>query len=201
VNDISGSRIAEGVQTGSARPKFFALTRPYTMLTSVATGPVFFDIETDALPHVTRIHCLAVSAWDSDLIKAFGPDQIEVGLAHLREARCICGHGIAGFDLVHLQRLCGDNCFIRDTSVVRQLLPNIRALDVQAMRLGDPPLDPALVGRHSLAAWGARPGFAKVGADITDFSKWAPGLQERCIADVGISKRLWKFLQPETLAA
>jgi hypothetical protein len=81
VNDIS-------VQTGFARLKFYALTRSYAALTPVVTPLTFFDTETDGIC-ASKVHCIAVFDFDSDVVEEFGPDQIEAGL--LKAYSCLRG--------------------------------------------------------------------------------------------------------------
>lgn len=88
-------------------------------------------------------------------------------------------------------------CSIVDTLITgRLILPNVADLDDQAAAMGDPPLG-KLRGRYSLEAWGQRLGIPKTGTDITDWSRWTPEMQERCVGDVAICKALWRFLQPD----
>jgi hypothetical protein len=191
MNDIS--------DTGFERPRFYELTRPYLRPETDLPPPTFFDVETDGI-RANRVHCVVIS--HGGLIEEFGPDRIEAGLNRLGKAELIVGHNIAAFDLPILRRLYlwrpAEDRYIRDTLVMaRQFLVHIRKLDVKANYLGDLPLDPVFVGRHSLAAWAARLGIPKPGADITDWSTWTPEIQARCVGDVKIVERLWKFFQPD----
>jgi DNA polymerase I-like protein with 3'-5' exonuclease and polymerase domains len=161
-----------------------------------------FDIETDGLlDTATKVHCIVVLELNSDRVEEFGPDQIEKGLARLSKARRLIGHNITDFDLLLLQRLYGwtpaADCVVADTLVIAKLiLPHVLKLDGRAVHMGDPSLG-KLTGHYSLEAWGARLGFAKIGTDITDWSKWTPDIQARCVNDTLLNKRLWEFLQPD----
>jgi DNA polymerase I-like protein with 3'-5' exonuclease and polymerase domains len=161
-----------------------------------------FDIETDGLvAEATRVHCIIAADLNSDRIDEYGPKQIDTGLAHLKRANYLAGHNIAGYDLPLLRRLHGwapkPDCTIVDTLIAsRLILPHIDDLDDQSHAMGDPSIG-KLRGRHSLEAWGARLGVPKIGADIEDWSKWTPEMQQRCVSDVTICKALWKFLQPD----
>jgi RecA-family ATPase/DNA polymerase I-like protein with 3'-5' exonuclease and polymerase domains len=160
-----------------------------------------FDIETDGLLGLaTRVHCIEITDIDSNRVDAFRPDQIDAGLARLAEATTLGGHNNLNFDLRVLQRLHGWSprpaVTIVDTLIASRLtLADITDLDDRAAAMGDPKLG-KLRGRHSLEAWGARLGIPKVGAGIDDYSHWSPELQERCAADVRITKALFHFLQP-----
>ena len=160
------------------------------------------DIETDGLLETaTTVHCIVIADLDSQQTDCYGPEQIADGLAHLAHAAYLAGHNITGFDLPVLQRLCGwappNNCTVMDTLIVgRLILPHLSDLDDAAAGMGDPKLG-KLRGRYSLEAWGVRLGIPKAGADITDWSKSTPEIQERGIADVAICRALWHFLQPD----
>jgi DNA polymerase-1 len=161
-----------------------------------------FDVEADGLlDAATKVHCIVVADLDSDQSDAYGPDQIEAALAHLARADCLIGHNAAGYDLPLLLQLCGwvpaAGCFILDTLVAsRLILPHVSDLDDQAAAMGAPRLG-KLRGRFSLEAWGVRLGIPKIGAGITDWSRWTPEMQDRCGGDVAICKALFHFLQPD----
>ena len=119
----------------------------------------------------------------------------------LSRADYLIGHNIAGYDLPLLRRLYGwmpsQGCVVVDTLIAsRLILPHIGELDYTAARMRDPPLG-KLTGAHSLEAWGARLGFPKVGTGIEDWSVWTPEIQERCVNDTRLNKKLWQFLQPD----
>jgi RecA-family ATPase/DNA polymerase I-like protein with 3'-5' exonuclease and polymerase domains len=174
------------------------------MTASAAARPRFaFDLEADGLlADATRIHCLCIGDLDSDRIDAFGPDRIDEALAVLSGAAVIIGHNVSGYDLPLLRRLRGwtpsPACAVYDTLVAsRTILPNISELDAEVASRCAPWLG-KLCGRHSLAAWGARLGVPKLGADIESFTAWSTELQERCVSDVRLTKALWQFLHPES---
>jgi hypothetical protein len=183
---------------------FERIAKPFITPAAVkSTGlRLAFDIEADGLlDAATKAHCIVVADLDSDQGDAYGPEQINAALAHLARADCLVGHNITGYDLPLLQRLCGwvapSGCTILDTLVTsRLILPHLADLDAQVAAMGARPLG-KLRGRHSLEAWGARLGIPKTGTDITDWSRWTPEMQERCVGDVAICKRLYLFLQPD----
>jgi DNA polymerase-1 len=184
--------------------KFVYLAAPYIIRadTKIGTMRMAFDIETDGLlDQATKIHCIVIAALDSDQIDTYGPDQIHAALEHLARADYLVGHNICGYDLPLLHRLHGwapsSGCAITDTLVAsRLILPNLDDLDDQAAAIGDRSLG-KLRGRYSIEAWGARLGMPKIGADIEDWSKWTPEMQERCAGDVAICKALWRFMAPD----
>jgi hypothetical protein len=147
-----------------------------------------FDLEADALLDAAKvIHCVAIADLDGDQISEYGPTQIDAALDHLSRADCLVGHNIQPYDLPLIERLHGwhpkSDCAILDTLIAsRLILPHIADLDDQAGAMGDPKLG-KLRGRYSIEAWGARLGIPKVGVDITDWSKWTPEMQARCVGD------------------
>jgi DNA polymerase-1 len=161
-----------------------------------------FDVETDDLvTTATTIHCLVIVDLDSGEVFEYGPERIDAGLAHLACIRYLIGHNALCFDLPVLRRLKNwvppPDTTIIDTLVAgRLILPHIADLDDQVAAMNGPKLG-KLRGRHSLEAWGARLGFPKVGADITDFSQWTPELQQRCVGDTKLTCAVWRFLQPD----
>jgi DNA polymerase I-like protein with 3'-5' exonuclease and polymerase domains len=184
--------------------KFTYLAAPFIIRANAKLGGLrgAFDVEADELLNkATMIHCVDISNLDTDEIFEYGPQQIPKALAHLARFDCLVGHNIALYDLPLLYKLHHwtpkTGCTIIDTLVAsRTILPHLDDLDDQAAAMGDPSLG-KLRGRHSLEAWGVRLGMPKIGADITDFSKWSAELQARCVGDVLICKKLFQFLQPD----
>jgi DNA polymerase I-like protein with 3'-5' exonuclease and polymerase domains len=161
-----------------------------------------FDIEGNGLLHdATELHCVVIADLDSNRIDEYGPGQIGEALAHLSRMTYLVAHNAHGFDVPVLERLFNwrpqFDCVIVDTMIAaRVILPAIEDIDDKAAAMGDAKLG-GLRGRYSIEAWGARLGIPKVGADITDWSKWTPEMQARCVADTLICKELWRFLQPD----
>jgi DNA polymerase I len=164
-------------------------------------GPrVAFDIEADSLSP-TVVHCLVIRDLDTDQVNQYGPEQISAGLEQLSRATYIVGHNACNYDLPVLERLHNwkpaSDVAIVDTMIAgRLILPAIADIDdkvagITKVKLGK------LRGRYSLEAFGARLGLAKVGTDITDWSKWTPEMQERCVVDTAITAATWRFLQPD----
>jgi hypothetical protein len=183
-------------------PYFTRLASRCIVPASCKTGGLrlVFDIEADTLlDTATIVHCVVITDLASNKLAEYGPGQIVNALAYLSRADYLTGHNISGYDLPLLQRLhhWTPTCAVVDTLVVSRLIfPHLGDLDGEAANIGDPPLG-KLRARHSLEAWGVRLGIPKVGADIKDFSKWTPELQQRCVGDTVICKALWQFLQPD----
>ena len=159
-----------------------------------------FDIEGNGL-HATKLHCIVIVDLDSEQIYQYGPGQIDDALEHLSRAVYLTGHNITGYDLPTLRRLYQwqpqPTCTIVDTMIAaRLILPNLDDIDDKVAAMTKTKAG-KLRGRYSLEAFGMRFGIAKVGANLTDFSKWTPELQARCVFDAIFTKRLWQFLQPD----
>ena len=181
--------------------KFRRLASRFIVPAAKGAGPrAAFDVEGNGLLHdATELHCAVITDLDSDRIDEYGPSQIREALAHLSRMVYLAAHNANGFDVPVLERLFNwrpqPGCVIVDTLIAsRVILPAIEDLDDKAAAMGDPKLG-GLRGRYSIEAWGARLGIPKVGADITDWSKWTPEMQARCVADTLICKELWRFLQ------
>jgi DNA polymerase I-like protein with 3'-5' exonuclease and polymerase domains len=184
---------------------FRRLAAPYIVSTispPSARPRYAFDTESNGfLDIATVIHCIVIVDLDSDEVFEFGPELITAGLEQLSRAAYLVGHNIGAHDFPLMHKLHGwappAGCTIVDTMITsRTILPHIAELDDTAAAMGDAKLG-TLRGRHSIEAWGLRLGMPKVGVDITDWSVWTPAMQERCVADTKITKRLWQFLNPD----
>src|SRR5215467_6955179 len=162
-----------------------------------------FDAEGNGLlKTITKFHCLAISAVDSEAVYEYGPGQIAEALAHLSRADMLIGHNIQGFDLPALLKLHDwaprPECRIIDTLVAgRVILPNLDDLDGEIIGRTKDKAFKKIWGAHSLQAWGVRLGLAKVGTEIEIWAEWTPQMQARCVSDVAINKALWRFLRPD----
>ena len=162
-----------------------------------------FDAEGNGLlKTISKFHCLAISAVDSEAVYEYGPGQIAEALAHLSRADMLIGHNIQGFDLPALLKLHDwaprPECRIIDTLVAgRVILPNLDDLDGEVIGRTKDKAFKKIWGAHSLQAWGVRLGLAKVGTEIEIWAEWTPQMQARCVSDVGINKQLYQFLRPD----
>jgi len=187
---------------------FQRLARRYIVPPATKSGGLrlCFDVEANGLlDTATAAHCAVIADLDSDQVYEYGPGQIADALAHLARAGYLTGHKIQAYDIPLLQRLYGwapsANTEIVDTLVAgRLILPNLGDLDDQVAAIGGPKLK-KLRGRHSIEAWAARFGVAKVGVDIKDFSIWTPELQARCVGDVKTAKAIWHLIRPDGYSA
>src|SRR5262245_39465624 len=162
-----------------------------------------FDAEGDGLLEtITKFHCLVISAVDNDRVYEHGPGQIAEALEHLSRADMLIGHNIQGFDLPALLKLYDwaprPECRIIDTLIGgRVILPNLDDLDGEVIGRTKDKAFNKIWGAHSLQAWGARLGLAKVGAELENWAEWTPEIQARCVRDVDINKKYYQFLKPD----
>lgn len=123
-----------------------------------------FDIETNGLlDRLDRIHCIAICSLSGGGEALFTGDEIERGLEILRDAECIAGHNIIGFDIPAIQKVYPEwepKGMVLDTLVLARLsYPNIKEMD---WALGDRcPVPKGVRHPHSLEAWGYRLGEHK----------------------------------------
>jgi hypothetical protein len=188
-----------------ARTLFAQLARPLIIPAGAHNEGLrlIFDLESDGLLEVvTRVHCIVIGELDRDCVYEYGPERIADALEHLARADVLIGHNIQSYDLPVLRKLHEwvprHKCRVVDTLIAgRLILPNLTNLDGEvAKRVKDKAFG-KIYGKYSLEAWGVRLGVAKIGTELEDWSKWSPEIEARCVRDVGISKRLWQFLQPD----
>jgi DNA polymerase-1 len=203
--NVSDSAPRQGAPQQDRFSRIFAdLARKYIMpaASKDAGLSLVFDLESDGLlADATKAHCIVIGDPTSGEITEYGPDRIADALKHLARANRLSGHNVQGFDLPLLKRLYGwappAACEILDTLIIcRTVFPHLDEIDDQAAAMSKVPIG-TLRGRYSLEAWGFRLGKPKIGADIDDWSKWTPEMQERCVGDVRLTMALWRFLQPD----
>jgi DNA polymerase I len=171
-----------------------------------------FDIETDGLIHAkaakgtepaikeaTTLHSLVLRDMDSKTIISCadqdGFTPLDDGLAILAEAERIYGHNIVYYDIPILWKLrkWKPKGTVRDTLLIAQMrFAHQKDLDWPLFRRGH--LPGALIGLHTIEAWGYRLGIKKHGVDIEDWSVWTPLMQQRCESDTLIVKRLVRHI-------
>src|SRR5262245_3380088 len=116
------------------------------------------------LETITQIHCIAISAVDSDRVWEYGPGQIAEALEHLSRADMLIGHNIQGFDLPALLKLYDwaprPECRIIDTLIAgRLILPNLDRLDGEVVQRTKDKAFGKVFGKQPLQAWGVRLGL------------------------------------------
>jgi DNA polymerase-1 len=158
-----------------------------------------FDVEADGfLEGATRIHSLVLQDIDTGEIISCHDQcesnllRIDVGLDMLSRADLIVGHNAIKFDIPLLEKLHGfkPKGKVRDTLVMARLIhSNID--DSDAILHKQKKLPGKLYGSHSLEAWGYRLDHPKIGLDIEDWSAWTQNMQDRCVNDVKLTRKLW----------
>lgn len=132
---------------------------------------LIFDIETDGLLDTMKtIHCMSISDGNSHIV-SYRPSEIEQGVKRLWEAvnngEGICGHNIINFDIPAIHKIYpwfdiprDKRKNVVDTLVLARLLfSNISETDYALYRRHR--LSGALIGSHTLKAYGYRLGILK----------------------------------------
>ena len=164
---------------------------------------LIFDIEANGLLYnVTSIHCLVIFDTETSQTLVFNDEgtsePIVRGVQQLMDADCIAGHNIIGYDLPVIKKIYpwfeNPTCVV-DTLVLSRLYhSDMLSLD-KKHNWDNMPLQ--LYGRHSLEAYGHRLGEYKgtFGKD-TDWQEWSQEMQDYCIQDVNVTKKLCDHFHP-----
>jgi len=166
------------------------------------TRTLFFDIETNAIndwstySDLHTVHCLSIYDPMIPKMMTFHGESIERGLLELTKADRIVGHNVIDFDIPALKKLYGFSpplIKVLDTLVVsRCVFPDLRNDD-----FGRNGFDKALVGSHSLKAWGHRMGSTTkltYGEEDGAFDKYNDEMRKYCERDVIVTQLLHDFL-------
>jgi hypothetical protein len=126
----------------------------------------------------------------------FHGESIERGLLELQKAERIVGHNVIDFDIPALKKLYGFTpplIKVLDTLVVsRCVFPDLRNDD-----FGRNGFDKALVGSHSLKAWGHRMGSTTkltYGEEDNAFDEYNDEMRKYCERDVIVTQLLYDYL-------
>ena len=162
-----------------------------------------FDLETDGLLNdVTCIHCLVI--YDSENDQTFvyndkgSEEPIVRGIQILEEADVICGHNVISYDIPVIEKIYP---WFKCTSLVVDTLLLSRLYHANMMEV-DKKLDNSrmplqLRGRHSLESYGYRLGEYKGEfGKTTDWKEWSQEMQDYCIQDVNVTKKLCDHFHP-----
>jgi DNA polymerase I len=138
---------------------------------------VVIDTETDALTGYQQLHVAVLRDLDTDQTATFRRVHLDPKPLSeaLKDVTLIVGHNWIDFDenvLKHFNVSVPQDVEIVDTLVVSRLL------------------NYAQEGGHSLDSWGTSFGVPK--SHFSDFSQWSQELEERCIVDTLLTKRLYK---------
>ena len=166
------------------------------------TRTLFFDIETNAIndwstySDLHTVHCLSIYDPMIPKMLTFHGESIERGLLELQKAERIVGHNVIDFDIPALKKLYGFSpplIKVLDTLVVsRCVFPDLRNDD-----FGRNGFDKALVGSHSLKAWGHRMGSTTkltYGEEDGAFNEYNDEMRKYCERDVIVTQLLHDFL-------
>jgi len=166
------------------------------------TRTLFFDIETNAIndwstySDLHTVHCLSIYDPMMPKMLTFHGESIERGLLELQKADRIVGHNVIDFDIPALKKLYGFSpplIKVLDTLVVsRCVFPDLRNDD-----FGRDGFDKALVGSHSLKAWGHRMGSTTkltYGEEDGAFNSYNDEMRKYCERDVIVTQLLHDFL-------
>ncbi|MDD2273955.1 MAG: DNA polymerase [Desulfuromonadaceae bacterium] len=164
---------------------------------------IIYDIESDnLLLDTTTIHCVGVKVNDEETkIYTSRPisgsnGSIDDAINIIRSGDIIVGHNVVKFDNAVIRKLFGTDFFgsgIKhfDTLIASQLrYPNMVLIDSN-----NKTIDPKLKGKHSLASWGQRLGYAK--GDHDDWSCLSHEMMEYCKRDVDVTYKLYNKLKDE----
>ena len=137
------------------------------------------DIEADGLlDTVTQVWCICLegAAWSPYRVER---DWKAGALAEMQKEDTLIFHNGIGYDLPALKLLHGFNYQgkVIDTMILSQLLYPERPMG------------------HSLAAWGERLGFPKVGHE--DWSQFSDEMLHRCEVDVELTRLVYEALCKE----
>ena len=162
-----------------------------------------FDLESDGLlDDVTRIHCLVIYDTETEQTLVYNDEGDEEpivrGVQVLQEADIICGHNVISYDLPVLQKIYPwfePTALVVDTLLLSRLYhTDMLGVDQKHTWAYMPK---QMYGRHSLESYGYRLGEYKgsFGKD-TDWKRWSPEMQDYCIQDVNVTKKLCDHFHP-----
>ena len=168
---------------------------------------LIFDLEANGLyKDVTRIHCIAYYDPEIKETLSFNDEYPGKGMSspivravqYLGQADVIIGHNIIGYDLPVIRKcfpFFTTNATIIDTLLLSRLYhPRLMSLDKEK-NWKHMPLQ--LYGRHSLESYGYRLGEYKGDyGKTTDWKEWSQELEDYCIQDVAVTKKLCDHFHP-----
>ena len=165
---------------------------------------LIFDVETDALlREATKLHSIVIKSLpDGKVFSAYTPSELREAIKMLNAAPVVVAHNGIRFDSPVLQKLmpgCNLHGKMFDTLVALRLIygdgDDFKLRDYQLIKKNKTKLPPALMGRHSLEAWGYRLGCEKGHFGKTaDWSIWTPEMQRYCEQDVEVLEQIYRHV-------
>jgi DNA polymerase I len=136
------------------------------------------DIEGDLIPS-TKIYCLcAVNVMTGEVFRSHNTKEISEWITAKKAEGCkFIGHNIIGYDAPTLNRLLATK--LTPSDVIDTLILSML-------------YSPSLEGGHSLEEWGKRLTFPK--QDYNDFSQWTPEMEDYCMNDAELCRRIYMRL-------
>lgn len=142
-----------------------------------------------AIPEATIIHLLVLYDLSTGQVHVHRrndkEDTIREGWDRALKADTLVTHNGIQFDLPVMERLYGGEFKGKhiDTLVLARLLwPDAKNHPY---------------GGNSVEMLGHHLGLTKIGTDITDWSKWTPLMEKRCVSDVKVQAAIFKWLLPK----
>lgn len=166
---------------------------------------LIFDIETDGLDDASIVHTIVIKDADTGDKHSYanqpGYASIEVALEHLEAAEVLIGQNILEYDVPTLRKLYphfNPKGLIRDTLIMSRLIWTDLANEDFRRKDQGVQFPPALIGSHSLKAWGFRLGILKgLFAEQTDWKQWSKEMQTYCEQDVEVTDALLKLIESQ----
>ena len=176
-------------------------------LIGTGTNVIIFDLEANGLYHdATQIHCIALYDNEINEIVSFNDECPGKGMSspviraiqYIQQAEVIIGHNIIGYDIPVMRKLYpffSPSGTIIDTLLLSRLYhPRLMQLDKER---NWPHMPLQLYGRHSLEAYGYRLGEYKGEfGKTTDWKEWSQELEDYCVQDVKVTKKLCEHFHP-----
>jgi DNA polymerase-1 len=142
---------------------------------------IALDSEYNHLDNPTLIHCICCVDIDTDKEYTFRGDYADF-LVFVKNATVVIGHNIIDADWRWISSLIDNKCIPADRVIDTLILSKLHHYRQD--------------GGHSLENWGELLDHPKLHTDITDWSRWTPQIEERCMNDAWLTARLFKTLEP-----
>ena len=141
---------------------------------------IVFDIEANGLKPDT-IWCIVAKPL-GEAVVSFGPNKIKEGIEYLKEADCLIGHNIIGFDIPVINKLHGID--LSKTKVIKDTLVMSRLFN------------PVRENGHSLKTWGYILNIPK-DEKPQDWDTYTPAMLSYCQRDVVLNEKTYQHLLEE----